>query len=147
MAYYSHNLHFLADSHMMQGRLADARQAADDLTATLGPHVQMMPMGESMITMPMSVLLRFGRYGDVLALATPPADRPVLTAWWHFARGVALARTGKPTTPCALGRHLANSPSKMPESALFGGTGLESAAAILVLAANVLDARHRRRTR
>ena len=34
-----HNLHFLADSHMMQGRLADARQAADDLIATLGPHI------------------------------------------------------------------------------------------------------------
>jgi len=30
-----------------------------------------------------------------LALAQPPADHPVEVAWWHFARGVALARTGK----------------------------------------------------
>ena len=29
MAYFSHNLHFLADSHMMQGRFADAQQAGD----------------------------------------------------------------------------------------------------------------------
>ena len=38
MIYYSHNLHFLADSHMMQGRLADARRAADELAERLTPH-------------------------------------------------------------------------------------------------------------
>ena len=43
----------------------------------------------------MSVLLRFGRHDEVLTLPQPAADRPVMTAWWHFARGVALARTGK----------------------------------------------------
>ena len=35
LAYYSHNLHFLADSHMMQGRLADARKAAAELAERL----------------------------------------------------------------------------------------------------------------
>ena len=49
LAYYSHNLHFLADSHMMQGRLADARQAAAELAERLAPHAQMMPMIESMV--------------------------------------------------------------------------------------------------
>ena len=33
MAYYTHNLHFLADSEMMQGRYAEATKAAADLTA------------------------------------------------------------------------------------------------------------------
>jgi len=46
MAYYSHNLHFLADSDMMQGRFADAQQAAAELAERLLPHAEMMPMIE-----------------------------------------------------------------------------------------------------
>jgi hypothetical protein len=140
MAYYSHNLHFLADSHMMQGRLADARQAADDLIATLGPHIQMMPMGESMLTIKTSVLLRFGQYGEVLALSTPPADQPVSAAWWHFARGMAFARTGKPDDAARERQALGEATAKIPDSALFGGTGLESARSIVMIAENVLEA-------
>ena len=37
MMYYPHNLHFLADSHMMQGRFADAKQAADRVAEQLDP--------------------------------------------------------------------------------------------------------------
>src|SRR4030095_1655101 len=94
-AYYSPNLHFLADSHMMQGRFADAQSAAAELAQRLSPHAAMMPMAESMIVMPTSVLVRFGRHDDILKLPPPPADRPVVTAWWHFARGVGFARTGR----------------------------------------------------
>src|SRR5262245_8477186 len=95
MAYYSHNLHFLADSHMMQGRFADPRPAAGHLAKRRTPHADMMPMIESMVVMPVSVLLRFGRYDDILKEPAPPANRPVMTAWWHFARGVAFARKGQ----------------------------------------------------
>ena len=59
MMYYPHNLHFLADSHMMQGRFADAQQAAARVAEHLAPHVAMMPMVESMVVMPVSVLMRF----------------------------------------------------------------------------------------
>src|SRR5262245_27695711 len=95
MAYFTHNLHFLADSEMMRGRLAAARRAADEVAARMAPHTQMMPMVESLITMKTAVLLRFGKHDDVLVLPSPLADHPVEVAWWHFARGVALARTGK----------------------------------------------------
>ena len=61
MMYYPHNLHFLADSHMMQGRFADAKQAADRVAEQLNPHAAMMPMVESMVVMPVSVLLRFSK--------------------------------------------------------------------------------------
>jgi hypothetical protein len=140
MAYYPHNLHFLVDSHMMQGRLADARRAADDLTVALGPHVHMMPMAESMVASQISVLLRFGRHADLLALPQPPVDRPVLTAWWRFGRGVALARTGQPDA-AAERRALDQAIAAVPDTALFGGTGLEPARTILALASTVLDAR------
>ena len=79
MMYYPHNLHFLADSHMMQGRFADAKQAAERVAEQLDPHVAMMPMGESMVVMPVSVLMRFSKHAEVLALQPPPA-RPSCAA-------------------------------------------------------------------
>ncbi|MEZ5418166.1 MAG: hypothetical protein R2708_12575 [Vicinamibacterales bacterium] len=141
MAYYSHNLHFLADSEMMQGRLSKAREASTALAERLAPHTAMMPMVESMITMDTAVLLRFARHDEVLARPAPPADHPVETAFWHFARSVALARTGKADEAAAERNAMQRAAAAVPEGALFGGTGLESARTILVLAGAVLDAR------
>ena len=141
LAYFTHNLHFLADSEMMRGRLAGARRAAGEVADKMAPHTQMMPMVESLITMKTAVLLRFGRHDEVLALASPPADHPVEVAWWHFARGVALARTGKADAAAQERMALAETPAKVPAEALFGGTGLESARTVLALTSIVLDAR------
>jgi hypothetical protein len=141
MAYYAHNLHFLADSEMMQGRLSKAREASAALAERLGPHTAMMPMIESMIAINTSVLLRFGRHDEILALASPPADHPVELAWWRFARGVAFARSGKVKDAVDERAALESATAKVPASALFGGTGLESAKTILALAGVVLDAR------
>ncbi len=141
LAYFAHNLHFLADSEMMRGRLASARRAADEVAEKMAPHTQMMPMVESLIAMKTAVLLRFGRHEEILALTAPPANHPVEIAWWHFARGVALARTGKPDAAAQERMTLAETSAKVPPEALFGGTGLESAKTVLALAAIVLDAR------
>jgi hypothetical protein len=141
LAYYTHNLHFLTDSHMMQGRLTDARAAAAELAERLAPHAGMMPMMESMMVAPISVLLRFARHDEVLQLPTPQADRPVMIAWWRFARGVAFARTGRVDEALLERDALRAAIGSVPDSALFGGTGLESARTILTLAQIVLDAR------
>ena len=141
LAYFTHNLHFLADSEMMRGRLAGARRAAAEVAEKMAPHTQMMPMVESLITMKTAVLLRFGRHDETLGLPQPPADHPVEVAWWHFARGVALARTGKTDEAAKARAALAETSAKVPDEALFGGTGLESAKNILALATTVLDAR------
>ncbi len=141
LAYFTHNLHFLADSEMMRGRLAAARLAAAEVAEKLAPHTQMMPMVESLITMKTAVLLRFGRHDEILTLPQPPVDHPVEVAWWHFARGVSLARSGKAEEAAAARAALVESSTKIPDEALFGGTGLESAKNILALATTVLDAR------
>src|SRR5688572_26210432 len=80
MMYYPHNLQFLADSHMMQGRFADAKQAADRVAEQLSPHATMMPMIESMVVMPVSVLMRFAQDAQILALPPPPTERSVQRA-------------------------------------------------------------------
>jgi tetratricopeptide (TPR) repeat protein len=141
LAYFSHNLHFLADSQMMQGRFADARQAAGEVAERLTPHADMMPMIESLVVMPMSVLMRFGRYDDILKEPAPPTNRPVMTAWWHFARGVAFARKGTVDQATAEQIQLAATTAQVPDSAMFGGTGLESAKNVLGIARLVLAAR------
>ena len=141
MMYYPHNLHFLADSHMMQGRFADARQAADRAAEQLAPHAAMMPMVESMVVMPVSVLMRFSKHDDVLALPAPPADRPVQTVWHHFARGTALAKTGKVTEAEAEKKLLTTAIAAVPETAAFGGGGWATAASALNVASLSLDAR------
>jgi tetratricopeptide (TPR) repeat protein len=141
MMYYSHNLHFLADSHMMQGRRADAEQAAARVAEHLAPHVAMMPMVESMVVMPVSVLLRFGRYADVLALSAPPAERTVQRAWHHFARGTALAKTGNVEDADAERKLLTTAIAAVPENAAFGGGGWATASSALNVAALSLDAR------
>jgi hypothetical protein len=141
LAYYAHNLHFLADSDMMQGRFADAQQAAAELSERLLPHASMMPMIESMVVSPLNVLMRFGRHDDILKQAAPPENRPVMLAWWHFARGVAQARLGRVEEAEKERAQLRDASARVPESALFGGSGLENARNVVTIAGLVLDAR------
>ena len=141
MAYYSHNLHFLVDSHMMQGRFAEAQQAAGELADRLLPHADMMPMIESMAVSPLTVLVRFGRHEEILRQAAPPDNRPVMVAWWHFARGIAHARLQRVEEAEKERTQLRDAAARIPDSALFGGTGLESARNVIAIAGVVLDAR------
>ena len=141
MMYYPHNLAFLADSHMMQGRFADAKQAADRTAEQMNPHAAMMPMAESLVVLPVSVLMRFSKHADVLALQAPPADRPVQRAWHHFARGTALAKTGKADEAAAERKLLATAVAAVPDTATFGGGGWATASSALSVAAFSLDAR------
>jgi tetratricopeptide (TPR) repeat protein len=141
MAYYSHNLHFLTDSDMMQGRLAEAQQAAAELAQRILPHADMMPMVESMAVSPLNVLMRFGRHEDILKQAAPPDNRPVMVAWWHFARGVSQARMQRVAEAEMERAQLRTAAARVPETALFGGSGLESARAVVTIAGVVLDAR------
>jgi hypothetical protein len=141
MAYYSHNLHFLADSDMMQGRLAEAQRAAAELSERIIPHADMMPMIESMAVSPLNVLMRFGRHEDILKQPAPPDNRPVMVAWWHFARGVAQARMQRVDEAEMERTGLRTAAARIPETALFGGSGLESARAVVTIAGVVLDAR------
>jgi hypothetical protein len=64
-----------------------------------------------------------------------------MQAWRQFARGVAFAKKGQVAEAVSERTALAETIARVPDTALFGGTGLESARTILALAAQVLDAR------
>jgi tetratricopeptide (TPR) repeat protein len=95
MMYYSHNIHFLAVAHGFQGRSADAKKAADQLAAHVGPHVDEMPMLEGFLMVQPLVLARFQRWDDILAANMPGEKRQITRAAWHFARSLACLARGK----------------------------------------------------
>ncbi|HVT87515.1 MAG TPA: hypothetical protein VHD56_01575 [Tepidisphaeraceae bacterium] len=91
MMYFSHNLHFLAYGHTMQGRYTDAIKAADQLAAHVGPHISMMPMLEGFAVVPTLVMSRFGKWEEILKSPEPPESMLASRIIHHFAKGQALA--------------------------------------------------------
>src|SRR3989454_9908250 len=95
MMYYSHNLHFIAACASMNGNYEEAKKTADMLAAHVGPHVKDMPPIEGFMTIPIAVDVRFHRWDDILKMPQPDPDMKVASVFSHFARGMALAATGK----------------------------------------------------
>ncbi len=89
--YYSHNLDFLRVAYCAQGRLADAKKAADEVARNAQPLAPDLPMIQPALAMPWLVLIRFQRWDDVLSAPDPGERLPVTRALWHFARAAAYA--------------------------------------------------------
>jgi len=91
--YYPHNMHFLWYTHAMVGRSAASIAAARDIAS----HGDQMKLSEAERLQPLlsAVLVRFGRWDEVLAQPRPPKDRRFETAMSHWARGLALAARGR----------------------------------------------------
>ena len=95
MMYYSHNLHFIAVCAAMDGNYLEAKKGADLLAAHVAPEVKEMPPIEAFMTVPLMVAIRFHRWDEILKIPQPDPEMKVTTFFWHFARGLALAGTGK----------------------------------------------------
>ncbi len=139
--YYSHNLHFIACVASMSGDYAEARQAADTLTAHVGPLVKAMPPLEAFMTIPMAVDVRFQRWENILKTPQPDADMEVTTVYWHFARGMALAGTGKVAEAEAEHKAVAAVRDATPADAIFAMPFNNRTKDILAIAGNVLGAK------
>lgn len=100
--YRCHNYHFLIYAAMFAGQSAIALATADALAATLPEDLLRIPSPpmadwlEGFIAMRVHVLIRFGRWSDIIALALPsdPELYCTTTAMTHYAKGVAHAATG-----------------------------------------------------
>ncbi|MBF8301965.1 MAG: repeat-containing protein [Candidatus Dadabacteria bacterium] len=87
--YYNHNLQFLAVAYAMEGRFSDAKKAADQLEAHVGPHVKGMPMLEFFMPTSTLILVRFQRWDEILKSPRPDPEMGITNAMWYFARGMA----------------------------------------------------------
>jgi tetratricopeptide (TPR) repeat protein len=96
LAYYPHNIHFLAFASTMSGQSAQALQAARTLKSKVNLDVaRQVPMLQEMVPYYVLTLTTFGRWDDVLAEPLPPADIRAPVAMAYYARGVAYAAKGK----------------------------------------------------
>lgn len=95
--YMSHNGHMLSFAAMMQGRRELALQAARDFIAAIPEDYvrEQSALADPVMCTPLQVMMRFGRWDDILAEPAPPDYLPVTTAMWRFTRGVAFAAKGQ----------------------------------------------------
>jgi tetratricopeptide (TPR) repeat protein len=99
VAYFAHNADFLWAAAAMEGRSAQALAAARAaFPAACGPGRSDRSTGilQQYFVLPYFTLVRFGRWREILEATLPPdVGEPYPLAIWHYARGTALARTGR----------------------------------------------------
>ncbi|MCX5008116.1 hypothetical protein OHB05_36710 [Streptomyces sp. NBC_00638] len=142
--YRSHDFHFKIYGAMFLGQAKTALETAAQLEASIPEEllrVQSPPMAdwlESFLAMRVHVLIRFGRWADILRLPLPADPRLycVTTAMLHYARGVALSATGRTAEAEAERERFREAVSRVPGTRmLFNNT----CADILAIASAMLD--------
>lgn len=95
--YYLHNLHFIAYSAMMEAREEVALGAARKMVALIPPAFleENVATVDAFSSVPLHVLVRFGRWQAILEEPEPEAWRLLSRAVWHYARGVAFSATDR----------------------------------------------------
>jgi hypothetical protein len=141
MMYYSHNLHFIAMCAAMDGDYAEAKKGADLLAAHVGPHVKEMPLLEGFMTVPMAVDIRFHKWEAILKMPQPDPAMKTTTVFWHFARGLALAGTGRANQAEAEHSFLDEAVKNTPEDDIFQMPINNKTKDILTIARDVLGAK------
>ena len=141
MMYYSHNLHFIAMCASMNGNYAEAKKNADLLVANVGPHVKDMPPLEGFMTIPMAVDVRFHKWNEILAMPQPDSGMKITTGFWHFARGMALAGTGKLSEAEAEYKIVSEAEQNTPPDVIFAMPINNKAKDIMKISEDVLGAK------
>jgi len=141
MMYYSHNLHFIAMCAAMNGNYAESKKNADLLVENVGPHVKDMPPLEGFMTIPVAVEIRFHHWNEILKMHQPDAAMKTATVFWHFARGLALAGTGKVEEAQAEHKIVADAEAATPPDVVFQMPINNKAKDIMKIAEDVLGAK------
>lgn len=142
--YRAHDLHFIVYSAMFQGQSQVALQAAEELAGQLTDEllsIESPPMAdwlESFVPLRTHVLVRFGRWDELIAQPLPrDLDLYCTTAATiHYGRGIALAATGQLAQARAERDAFGEAYDRIPDSRyLFNNSSRD----ILAVAAAMLD--------
>lgn len=95
--YFMHNIHFLAYAAMMEGRYETAISAARKIEQTIPAEFleKYVTIADGFMPTALHVLIRFGKWEEILAEPEPEDWRLLSRAERHFARSVALTALGK----------------------------------------------------
>lgn len=136
--YMAHNDHFFAYAAMMQGRSAEALAAARKMVAGVpaGFLRDYSTIVDGYMPFVPEVLMRFGRWDEVLAEPAPPAGLPLANALWKFTRAVSLTALGRSEEAGKERAAFLEAAKAVPKDATFGNN---SAADVLAIASKMLD--------
>jgi tetratricopeptide (TPR) repeat protein len=136
--YMAHNEHFLAFTAMMRGRSAEALQLARGMVAAMPEEfLQEFPqVADGYMIFPAEVLMRFGRWEEVLAEPEPRRGLPFSRAIWHFTRAVSLAALDRKDAATQERELFHVAISAVPKDWTFGNN---LASDLLAVATRVLD--------
>lgn len=136
--YFIHNIHFLAWAAMMEGRYETAMNAARELVRDVpGAFLEAnAPLADGLVSAPYHVMIRFGRWDDMLAEPEPPAYRMVSRIFWRYGRGVALSSLGRPGEARAEQAEFEALVAELPEGWFIG---VNEAEAVLPIASAMLE--------
>ncbi|HZN32882.1 MAG TPA: tetratricopeptide repeat protein [Pirellulaceae bacterium] len=120
--YIAHNHHMLAFAAMMRGQ---SRLAIDEIDAMVkGIPPQWLKdnatAADGFASMPLEVLVRFGRWDEVLAAPEPPEHLPLSRALRHVSRGIAFAAKGQSDTARAEQQAFLAARKLVPGNVTFG---------------------------
>jgi tetratricopeptide (TPR) repeat protein len=143
--YRMHNFHFKLYGALFLGQYETASAAAADMLATIPLELlktETPPMAdwlEGLYPMNMHVLIRFGKWQEIIETPLPlPEDQAlfcVTTATIHYAKGVALAATGRIAEAEAEQQRYQAALARVPETRyVFNNSCLD----ILAIAAEML---------
>jgi tetratricopeptide (TPR) repeat protein len=142
--YRAHNLHFVVYSAMFQGQSQVALAAAEELAGQLTPELLSVPSPpmadwlEAFVPLRIHVLIRFGRWDDLIAEPLPADVELYCTtaATIHYGRGVAHAAKGQLAQASAEREAFTEAYARIPDSRyLFNNTSRD----ILAVAGAMLD--------
>ena len=96
--YMLHDHHFLAFAAMLAGRRQEALEAARNMVRGVPAEFirDAGPLVDGYLPVAYHVLVRFGRWEEILDEPAYPPELAVSSAVRHYARGVALAALGRP---------------------------------------------------
>jgi tetratricopeptide (TPR) repeat protein len=96
--YHRHNQHFQTWAAMFQGRSTDGLKSGRKISEGIEPAMIAGPLSETvqhLMSQPLYVMVRFGRWDEILREPQPIAEYGLMNGMWHYARGMAFRYTGK----------------------------------------------------
>jgi len=119
--YMAHNHHMLTYGAMMTGQSALALRTIRAMVGDIPlEFFRANPFADGFMAMPLEVLMRFGRWDEILAEPAFPDFVPISRALQHYARGVAFAARDKRADSERELQAFLEARARVPKDAFFG---------------------------
>jgi tetratricopeptide (TPR) repeat protein len=130
--YMAHNHHMLSFGAIMRGQSKLAIEEINEMVRGIPAEwvEQNAPIADGFTAMPLEILVRFGRWDEVLAAPEPPAYLPIARCLRYCARGIALAAKGEIEGAKAEQKAFLAARAEVPKDASFGNNRAEDLLAV-----------------